>query len=363
MLKIGFLINPIAGMGGRVGLKGTDGMYLEAVKRGAKPVAPSRAREFLLALKEKAGVDFELLTVSGPMGEVVVKELGIPYRVISSVRTDTTREDTIESCEKFIENGVSLIVFVGGDGTARDVARAVQLRVPAIGVPAGVKMYSSVFCLTPSRCGSLVAAFLNGQTRLRDGEVLDIDEDAYRRNELKIRLYGVLRIPYLENLVQSSKSEYGHSDEEEKEAIAEFFAENAERDVLYLLGAGTTTAKIAEKLGVECTLLGVDAVYNGKTVAFDLTEDDILSLLDRYKTAKIVVSPIGSQGFIFGRGNQQFSDRVIYRVGKENIMVVATPTKLRDIKTLKVDIENPALLRGYIKVLIGYGKYRMMKIE
>ncbi|NPA74564.1 MAG: ATP-NAD kinase family protein [Euryarchaeota archaeon] len=359
-MKIGFVINPIAGMGGRVGLKGTDGVYEEALRRGAQPVTPRRAREFLSALHEG---EFEFLTASGNMGAALLSEFSYPYLIVYECGNNTTSEDTKRACAAFLEHGASLIVFVGGDGTARDVVSVVDSRVPILGVPGGVKMYSSVFCITPDKCAKVLESFASGAARIKDAEVLDIDESAYRQNQLRIKLYGVAKVPYVADIIQNSKSEYGHSDGEEKEAIAEFFAENIEPDTLYLIGAGTTTAKIAEKLGVRKTLLGVDAIYNGQLIARDLNERDMLTLLDKYKKAKIVVSPIGAQGFVFGRGNQQFSPAVLARVGRDNIIIVATPTKLKDITKLRVDIENAQMLKGYYRVLVGYGKYKMMKME
>jgi len=243
------------------------------------------------------------------------------------------------------------------------VVSAIDSTVPILGVPSGVKMYSSVFCIRPEKCAGIVDSLMEGNVRFRDGEILDIDEDAYRNNRLSIKLYGFARVPYIEDAVQSSKSEYGTEDEADKEAIAEFFAENVESDTLYILGAGTTVAKIAEKLGVEKTLLGVDAYYNGGIVGRDLDEGGILNLLKSYPKAKVVVTPIGSQGFVFGRGNQQLSERVLCRIGKENIIIVATPLKIHNIKKLRMDLENCENLRGYYKVLMGYGKYRIVKME
>ncbi len=360
MLKLGFLINPIAGMGGRVALKGTDGVVEEAIRRGAEPVTPGKARRFLESIR---GEDLHFLTASGSMGEDILREFQFKYEVVYEAPAKTSADDTKNACREFMSRGVDLVVFVGGDGTARDVVSAVDSEVPILGVPSGVKMYSSVFCLRPEKCGEIIDAYARGEAKLRDGEVLDIDEDAYRNNVLRIKLYGFAKVPYVEDAVQSSKSEYGAEDEEDKEAIAEFFEENVESGVLYLLGAGTTVAKIAEKLGVEKTLLGVDAYYEGRIIARDLDEKSILELLNSYPRAKLVVTPIGAQGFVFGRGNQQLSERVLCRIGKENILIVATPLKISQISKLRMDLDNCENLRGYYKVLMGYGKYRVMKME
>ncbi len=361
MLKIGFLINPIAGMGGRVGLKGTDGVYEEALRRGAEPVTPARARNFLESIGQMYS-DVVFLVPCGDMGENIVSKSPVRYEVVYQPSKVTGSDDTKHACLKFIEKGAELILFVGGDGTARDVASVVRQRVPILGIPSGVKMYSSVFCLTPKKCATVLKKFLSGEAKIRDAEVLDIDENSYRQNVLNIKLYNIARVPYYENLVQCSKSEYGTADEEEKEAIAEFFVENMDDETLYILGAGTTTAAIARKLGVEKTLLGVDAYFRRKIVGRDLNEEGILQLLDTYRKAKIVLTPIGSQGFVFGRGNQQISSRVLEKIGLNNIIIIATPTKLQDIDSLHADLEE-AKLQKYFKVLTGYGKYRMVKMD
>ena len=356
---IGLVINPIAGMGGRVGLKGTDNLYYEAKRRGAEKISTGRARKFLENLK----IDERFLVPSKEMGENVIKEFGFDYKVIYNTPPRTTADDTKKVVKIFMDWRVDLIVFVGGDGTARDVASVVNSEIPVLGIPSGVKMYSAVFSLTPEIGAKIVEEFFNGNTMLVDSEVMDIDEDAYRKNQLKIKLYSYMRVPHFRDYVQSSKSEYGGDAEGEKEEIGEFFRDNIAEDTLYILGAGTTTKKIGEILGVDKTLLGVDAYFNGKMLKRDLNEREILKLIDEYKNVRIVITPIGSQGFIFGRGNLQISERVLKKLEKKDIIIVATPTKLRDLKKLRIDLDNCNHLRGYYKILCGYGRYKLMKIE
>ncbi len=361
MRTIGFVINPIAGMGGRVGLKGTDGMYEEALRRGAKEIANRRAKEFLKGVNKE---NLLFLTASGKMGENALKECNMNYRVVYDAPSMTSSDDTKNACRIFIRQNAELIVFVGGDGTARDVVEIADRLVPILGVPSGVKMYSSVFCVKPDKCAEIINEFSLNNVKLKDAEILDIDEEAYRKNQLKIKLYDIAKVPFIQDYVQNSKSVYvGEEEEEDKEAIAEFFVENVERDVLYLLGAGTTVKKIAEKLGVEKTLLGIDAYYNGEIIARDLDEKGILQLLNKYEKVKLVITPIGSQGFVFGRGNQQISEKVIKKIGKENLIIVATPAKIKDLDKLRFDLDNCEFLRGYYKVLIGYGRYKVLKME
>ncbi|RLG84298.1 MAG: ATP-NAD kinase [Thermoprotei archaeon] len=369
ILKLGFIVNPIAGMGGKVGLKGTDGeAYLLALKKGAKPVSPKRALEFLNALEL---TDVRIFSAPGVMGADIVaksKHHDKLAKIVGTIKGDrTTAEDTKRIAKELAKIGVDILVFVGGDGTARDIMDAIDMKLPVLGVPSGVKVYSSVFAVNPIAAARVVEAFARGEAILVEEEVLDIDEEAFRRDELKIKFYGYLKVPVVSGLIQASKEPSpGILDEEEnKRAIAKTVIEDMEPDTLYILGPGSTVKAIADLLGVEKTLLGVDAVYNGKLVGKDLDEKGILELLNKYPKAKIIVTPIGGQGFIFGRGNQQISPEVIKRVGKQNIIVIATKRKLSKLKVLRVDTGDAKvdeMLKGYIKVVVDYNEYVMMKV-
>ena len=357
MKRIGFLINPIAGMGGAVGLKGTDGNVEEARRRGALPLAKHRARITLSLLSHDKSLDF--VTCSGAMGEDTLKETGIQhYQVLYHFKGDSSAQNTRQAAQLFLKAGVDLILFCGGDGTARDIFDAVGRNVPILGIPAGVKMYSAVFAIDPATAAELVAGYQIKS--LRDSEVMDVDEEAFRAGELKTRLHGIARTPALAGKVQLSKQMFEEGDEERaKGEIARFFHEIMIPDVLYILGAGTTTESIARELGVNKTLLGVDAVKNGKTVALDIDEKTLWALLERGQEAKILISPIGAQGFILGRGNQQISARIVRRVGIPNIIVVATPHKLRETPVLYVDSGDPVLDAEFGDTVLVVSGYRM----
>lgn len=368
--RIGFIVNPIAGMGGRVGLKGTDGnAYYEALKRGAKPVAPRRAMEFLEKIDPSM---IRLLVAPGPMGWDIVSRSrardSVEEIVGSLTGGLTSAEDTKRISREMVEKGIDLLVFVGGDGTARDILDAINQQIPVLGVPSGVKMYSGVFAVSPEAAAEVLKAFTCGETVLVEEEVLDIDEETFRRDKLIVRLYGYLRIPYVRGLIQASKEpSLDISDEvENRIAIARYIVENMEPDTLYIFGPGKTVKAIADLLGVPKTLLGVDAVYNGLLVGKDLDEKSLLKLLDKYPRAKVIVSPIGGQGFVFGRGNQQISPEVIRRIGgKENIIVVATRRKIRGLKALHVDtgdLKVDSMLRSYIRVIVDYNTIVIKKI-
>ncbi len=357
MKRIGFLINPVAGMGGAVGLKGTDGNVEEARLRGASPQAQDRALITLALLSREAGLCF--LACSGAMGEETLKKAGVPdYQILYHYRGESSAENTRQAAQAFRKAGVDLILFCGGDGTARDLFDAVGRDVPILGIPAGVKMYSAVFAVDPSTAAELVMRY--DATSLRDSEVMDVDEDAYRNGELKTRLYGIARTPALAGKVQFSKHIFEEKDEERaKKEIARFAREIMIPDVLYILGAGTTTESIARELGVSKTLLGVDAIKNGRTVAKDLDEKTLWSLLEQVQEAKILLSPIGAQGFILGRGNQQISARIVRKVGRENIIVVATPHKLRETPVLYMDSGDPSLDAEFGDTVLVVSGYRM----
>ena len=377
MKRIGFLINPIAGMGGRVGLKGTDGVLSEAIALGARPTAYLKAGESLAVLRKllhgaTRDIAPEWVTCSGPMGGDALKSAGFPnFRVVHETADYTTSDDTKAAARRFSDLGVDLILFCGGDGTARDVCATVGERTPILGIPSGVKMFSGVFGVNPTRTAEVLVGFLEGRYSVAKADVLDLDEDAYRRGEWVVRLYHAALTPYEPTLTQSAKLLISETtDAEAKAEIARHLLEEIESnpDVLFLLGPGSTVQSIASRLGIEKTLLGVDAVAGGTMVGKDVNERQTLDLLDRYPTRKLILSPIGAQGFVLGRGNLQLSPEVIRRIGSGNLIVVATPAKLARTARLRFDIGDAELDtelagNGYVPVVIGYRLRRLVKVE
>ena len=370
MAKIGFIVNPIAGRGGMVGLKGTDGVPIleEAVRRGAIPVSPKRAREFLSILSKNKGVS--LVIAGGRMGADIAKEVGVEFVSVNGVGSKTTSEDTIRVARSMVKHGIDILVFVGGDGTATDVLEALGDSVTVLGVPAGVKVYSSVFAINPIAAANLIRAFQAGETETMKSEVLDIDESEFRKGRLAISLKGYLPTPKAAGLMQNPKVPSAISDGEEMETIADYFEEELiDPRRVYVLGPGLTVDTIAKRLGVtKKTLLGVDVVKgDGSILGLDLNESQILPLVENSKVS-IIVSPIGGQGFFLGRGNQQISPRVIRSVGVDNLIIVATRNKIGMLRPrrLLVDSGDPDLdksLRGYRRIIIGYREEMMVKIE
>ena len=397
MTRLGVIVNPVAGVGGRVGLKGSDGpeVLRRALERGAARESLGRAR---LALERIARLkdEIEVVTWPGEMGEDEARAAGFAPTVLASFdgrrtyvmceleRTGeqerphiacddfvfTTPADTEAAAAALEAAGVDLILFAGGDGTARNIFHAVADRVPVIGIPAGVKIHSAVYATSPAAAGDLVATYLHDRpagVSLRECEVMDIDEEAFRENRVSAHLYGYMKVPFARGLVQSAKAGGVAGEESVLHDVAMDVIAEMRPGELQILGPGTTTRTVMDRLGLPSTLLGVDAVVDGELAAADATEADLLALLERHAAARIVVTVIGGQGHIFGRGNQQISPAVIRRVGRDHIRVIATQTKLLSLegRPLLVDTGDPDLdeqLRGFVKVTTGLGERTMYRV-
>ena len=367
---LGLIVNPVAGMGGSVGLKGTDGLDVvrEAERLGARPWAPQRSAQALAALLPVSG-SLVVLTFSGDMGEAPATASGLQPQVIGSGSSPRTNaQDTARAARQMAERGVDLILFAGGDGTARDVCGAVGTSITVLGIPAGVKIHSAAFASSPAAAGRAAASFLTGEiTRVREAEVMDIDEADYRRGVLSARLYGYLEIPDARRLLRGAKAASAPDERTVQRAIAAAIVERMSDDRCYIVGPGTTCSSLLETLGLEGSLLGVDLVRGGKLVAKDLSEREILAQTADIQCS-LVLTPVGGQGFLLGRGNQQISPEVIGRVGKENIIVVATPEKLSALrgKPLLVDTGDEATdsyLCGYYRVVTGYREAAVYRVS
>jgi len=372
-MKLGFIVNPIAGMGGRVGLKGTDGVLREAIARGAKPVAPQRAIEFLQKLKESAtDTKIEVLTCPGIMGEKEAEAASFPVQILPmKIGKETSAEDTKAAVKMLTAAKVDLIVFVGGDGTAKDIFDAMQGggEAPVLGAPAGVKMYSGIFAVNPSDAVDVVLAFAENQAEIAELEIMDADEKAIRSDTFTVKLHGFLKGPFLPARIQGSKqiSPETVDEKENQTATARFIIEEMQQGATYILGPGTTVKRIAELLGVEKTVLGVDIYKKGKIIR-DVDEKRILEDVKNWQNTWIILSPIGHQGILLGRGNQQISPEIIKRVGKQRIIVAATKSKLQSIEgtVLRVDTgdaEADRMLKGYIRVVTDYREWRLMPVK
>lgn len=367
---LGFLVNPVAGMGGSVGLKGTDGpgILCEAKRRGAVAGAEARA---VRALKRLLTTTSSLRVLAGPdeMGANAARVAGVVPETLGRLNSgDSTAADTQTTARAMAERSVDLILFVGGDGTARDVLAAVGDRVPLLGVPAGVKMQSAVFGTSPENAGYLAGLFLarSPAATLREAEVMDLDEEAIREDRLSARLYGYAVSPFERHLVQNAKSGSRAGSERDLDAAARQLANTMQAGCLYILGPGTTTRRVADALGLPSTLLGVDVILDGQLIGADVDEHSLLHFMGNHE-ARVVVSVLGGQGSLFGRGNQQISSKVIEKAGLDNILVLASLDKLiaLDNSPLRVDTGDAELdtrLAGYIRVHTGHDRSTILRI-
>lgn len=369
--SLGLIVNPVAGIGGRVGLKGSDGPEIldRALKMGAVPESPGRAIEALRRLVPNSG-RLEVITYPFEMGEDEVRACGIvPIVIGSTTQGRTTARDTQQAARDMLDLQVDLLLFAGGDGTARDICEVIGDRIPALGIPTGVKIHSAVFAINPVYAGILAARYLGDEfpKRLCEAEVMDIDENSFRAGNLNSALYGYLRIPCETGMIQDVKMGSAPGEEASMEGMAQDVVENMEREVLYIIGPGTTTRAVMNQLELPKTLLGVDAVYQKNLAGSDLNEAQLLRLMEG-KSTRIIITVIGKQGYLFGRGNQQISAEVIKRMGRENIIVLATMNKILSLngRPLLVDTgdhEVDRLLSGYVQIVTGYRERVVQKVN
>jgi len=359
VLTLGLIINPLAGIGGSVALKGSDGAETvkQALALGAEKKANKRAQQALELLQPQ---QFNLITCPNEMGQALAESLNFEYQLVPLESRDmTSADDTKEAAKQMLAAGVDVILFAGGDGTARDICDVVEDKVTVLGIPAGVKIHSGVYAVTPKAAGEVLQKLISGElVDVKSQDVRDIDEEAFRNNQVRARLYGEMRVPQAGNFIQHVKQGGVEVEELVIQDIAEDIADHMEDDVVYFIGSGKTTQQIMEHLGLENTLLGVDAVLNRELLKNDLTERDILELLQQY-SCKAIISVIGGQGHIIGRGNQQFSSKVLRQLGKENLQVISTKAKITALEGRPLlidsgDNEFDQEWSGSIEITTGY---------
>jgi len=371
--QIGLIVNPVAGLGGRVGLKGSDGEETQRRARalGAMPRALDRAAEALMRLRPIAG-RFDLVTCAGAMGEEAAARCRLPSFLISTIgdvaHRPTTRDDTVTAAEEMVHLGVDLLLFAGGDGTACDLYDAVGEDQVVLGIPAGVKIHSAAYAVGPVAAGNLAAAFLSdGSSETVTAEVLDADEEAIRHGVVRTSLHGALRVPRDRRRLQGAKAAGNGSERGAVRAIAQRIVDEMDEETTYIVGPGTTTRAVFHALGLTKTLLGVDVACGGKLLASDVGEAELLELLSPDRPARVLVTPIGGQGYLFGRGNQPISPEVLRRVGRERVTLIATPEKLNQLtaRPLLVDTGDETIdrsLAGHARVLCGPDDVRIVRV-
>lgn len=363
MFKLGVIINPYAGLGGSVGLKGSDGEAIrsEALARGAEQRAPARMQRTLESIGE-FNQQIEVICFAGDMGEVAAKNAGFIPRIIGVAKNNPSEaEDTCAAAQALINEQADLILFAGGDGTARLIADVVGTAQPVLGVPSGVKMHSGVYAVSPEAAGEILKQLLTGKlVNIAERDVKDIDEEAFRNGQVRARFYGTLLVPEDSQNLQQVKNAGTERDELAQLDVAQEMIDQLQPDTLYLVGPGSTTHLFLQELGLEGSLLGVDLLLNNKLIALDVSAPQIVQQLDNFTgQVKIIITAIGGQGHILGRGNQQFTPAIVRRIGKDNIYIIAARGKILalDGRPLLVDTNDPQLdkqLVGYWPVITGY---------
>lgn len=364
MFKLGLIINPFAGVGGRVGFKGSDGKEIreQALSMGAEKLAMLKTENCFkqfIELKDQ----FEVYTVASEMGEDLCQSMELSYQIIDHAEQPSTEADTKRAFAKLQQIGVDLVLFAGGDGTARDLFESCEDESLVLGIPAGVKIHSGVYAVSPEAAGLLVKDLITGKTlSLLSADVMDIDENAFREGIVKAKKYGYLNVPGALQYVQAVKSGGKEVEALVLDDIAAEVIESMEDDTYYVIGSGSTCAVIMEQLGLPNTLLGSDVIYQEELHQADAVETDLIALLEAGLKVKFIITVIGGQGHILGRGNHQLSPQVIRLAGWNNFEVVATKSKLqsldgRPLLTDSGDLELDRLLRGSKKVITGYRDY------
>ena len=362
--RLGLIINPIAGMGGSVGLHGTDGdSYRRAEALGATRIAAKRAGRALYRLASSLP-DADMVTVSGSMGADAARAAGFDPEVVSVASEPTTPEDTTTAARAMQSAAVDLVLFAGGDGTARDIVGVVGDKVPVLGIPTGVKMHSAVFGNTPEAAGAMVVRFLESSGRMRvvPREVLDV-----AGGPGEVAGFSVASVPFARDLLQPGKATMSLGDDSSVDRLCASLAAEMTPEHVYILGPGTTVARILDHLQLSGTLAGVDVLLNGQVVAANATTGQLLQLLEDGYPATIYLGVIGGQGFLLGRGNQQLSPEVIERVGEGNVVILAGEEKVRllDPPVLRVDTgveaSRPVML-GYRRVHTAPGRSLVMRV-
>ena len=369
LFKIGLIVNPYAGIGGSVALKGSDGEEIRAtaLSRGAEIRSLDRMRRCLKMLLPFSN-QIHFYCYAGDMGESILSDLSFQYTLIGEVKEQTSSErDTILATKILVRLGVDLILFAGGDGTARNIADGLLEehagKQAVLGVPSGVKMHSGVYAITPEAAGEILLCLLRKQlVNIEECDVKDIDENAFREGNVRARLYGNMWVPVLPQFIQQVKNSGAAQDELVKLDIANSLIDGLIDNTLYFVGPGSTTHVFLQQLGVNGTLLGVDAILNHKLVVADAAANQLRELLDNHMgDVKIIITAIGGQGHIIGRGNQQLAPDILRRVGRNNIHIIATKDKILSLqgRPLLVDSNDPDLdksFSGFQSVLVGYNE-------
>ena len=396
-MRIGVVVNPDAGLGGKLGFKGSDGRALEARAAGAEDRAGPRMAHALNAFStllqgslNRTESNITLVGWEGRMGGTWVGDQNdkLSFEPIGTTPETTADSDTHDLVCALIKAEVEAILYAGGDGTTRDIVNALESmgakaqEVPLIGVPGGVKMHSGCFATTPKAAAEVALAFILGDLRCAITEVMDLDEDVYQEGVWKVRMYGEAWTPSSPRFMQGAKEQVERSSEVDTiEGLAHHVQTLLEDnpELMIVWGSGGTLRRMGEHVNLELTLLGIDAqgpdIAGQRTLYADLNEQDLLSVLAKHvdengapKPRLLLLSPMGGQGFLIGRGNLQLSPEVLRVIEFENILGVATPSKLIGLQAVRIDTGDPELdsefqAKRFVKILQGFRTTRLIRIE
>ncbi len=374
-MRVGIVVNPDAGLGGKLGFKGSDGRAKEARKAGAQDRAGPRMAlcldrfaELLNSSLNRAGMSPTLLAWDGRMGGDWITN---DYTSLGETPDSTSADDTNSLVSQLIEHDVDVILYAGGDGTTRDIVNTLgEVKIPLIGVPGGVKMHSGCFATTPNAAAEVLFSFVIGDLMSSITEVMDLDEEIYLTGQWKVRMYGEALTPASPRFMQGAKQQVERSSEAEIiEGLASHINELIINDpeLMVVWGSGGTLRLIGELIGQELTLLGIDIQYQDK-VYNDLNEQELIKILSTHSGNKLLLlSPMGGQGFLIGRGNLQLSPEVLRIIGIESILGVATPGKLTGLSNVRIDtgeesLDNEFKQRKFVKMLQGYRTTRVIRV-
>ena len=391
-MRLGIVVNPDAGLGGKLGFKGSDGRAEEARAAGAEDRAGPRMHQclnHLLGLTtsslNRSGVTLELLVWEGRMGATWLPSLpdDAPFtvEVMGTTPDSTSPGDTTKLVQELVKAGAEALVYAGGDGTTRDIVKALEAmgedaqKTALIGVPGGVKMHSGCFATTPKAAAEVVLSFALGDLRTAITEVMDLDETVYAKGEWKVRMYGEAWTPSSPRFMQGAKEQVERVSEEDTiEGLAHHITTLLadEPDLMVVWGSGGTLRRMGEHLNQELTLLGID-VQHGDTVHNDLNENGLLEVISAHvdengqRPLLLLLSPMGGQGFLIGRGNLQLSPSVLRLIGHGNILGVATPSKLIGLEAVRIDTGDDDLdaefqAKRFVKILQGFRTTRLIRV-
>jgi len=390
-MRLGLVVNPDAGLGGKLGFKGSDGRAEEARAAGAQDRAGPRMNQCLTHLLNltasslnRTNTQLQLVVWGGRMGGTWVPELDesspVSIELVGATPDSTTPQDTAQLVDDLLASGVEAILYAGGDGTTRDIVNALEAAGPeaqktaVIGVPGGVKMHSGCFATTPKAAAEVVLSFAIGDLRTAITEVMDLDETVYAKGEWKVRMYGEAWTPSSPRFMQGAKEQVERVSEEDTiEGLAHHVGTlfEDEPDLMVVWGSGGTLRRMGEHLNLDLTLLGIDVQHAG-TVYTDLNETRLLEVIgahlsDEHRRVLLLLSPMGGQGFLIGRGNLQLSPDVLRLIGHANILGVATPSKLIGLEAVRIDTGDETLdaefqKKRFIKILQGFRTTRLIRV-